>query len=532
MVQPRGRRRGSNRGSGGGGSAQKDPSGTGSAPPTMGVLRSGVWHCNCSPPLPAVQLTVQRQTPNRGRQFYRCQKNGDKANKCGFFLWSEDAREREINAVMTNSRSEGGAGVGAGANAAATTPSKPLRQTTLHTSITPRADKHGAQNGPTPVSRLADIDFGGGTAAAAESPSKSASSATATSSTVRPSGGSDTKQSAAEPGKQGLDDLFTDSEDDEPVHAANVTGRPQPTAPAFSTTPTTTNPAAATTAAASAKRKRPTFEDEDEDRYGDLSSGEEQQLMTIAENSAKKQERERGRKPARSALVTPTVAAGRAHDADTAAAGMPTPLTERPVRRVLFADQVGGEVSGAKRQRLDEAGRSTTTPPQHQQQPTPTTAAAPALPTSSSPPARSPTTPSTSTSTRTATAATTPSTISGGGGDQGDITREVLSLLRGPGVAVPEAALRGVRAALERHAARARGLERGRDASRAAHAGAKRRVAELQARVADLENSRRLDATTATAAAAAARGGGGGGERGGGAGERWGRWEETWVVSL
>lgn len=67
-------------------------------------------------------------------------------------------------------------------------------------------------------------------------------------------------------------------------------------------------------------------------------------------------------------------------------------------------------------------------------------------------------------------------------------------MLRRGQAKLEEPVLRDVRAALERHAAKARGLERGRDASRLAAKKAEARAAELQERVADLENRRRMDA--------------------------------------
>ena len=479
--------------------------------PLQGQLRGGTWFCDCSPRLPALQLTVRRETENKGRSFYTCQKDKDKDNKCGFFLWSEDARKREIGAVLSNSRSESGKKAsGAGADG---TPSKPkqLRQTTLHASITPRTDRQGVRNAETPISRLADIDFGGG-GGGAQSPSKGASSTTATSSTVRASDSA--PQAAPQPppsssssrsvvAKREFVDLFSDSEDDELVHLADGTGRLQPQPqpqPQVPRTAISTATATAATSMAGSKRKRPLIEEEEEEeeaQYDDLSSGEEEELMSIADNSAKKQQQQKHQ----TALETPAVAAGRTHDVE-AGSSMPTPLTERPVRRVLFADQIeadsGGGGGAAKRSRLDEAGNSAHHHQQHQHRPITPPAPAP-----------EPATPSTAT---TATMVATPSTSSSNNGvGVGNVTQEVMELLRGQ--PVPEPVLRGVRAALERHVAKARGLERGRDVSRQVARRAEARIAELQARVADLENSRRMDVSSAAAARAGSAAGSPGGRR-------------------
>ncbi|CZT00467.1 uncharacterized protein RAG0_08505 [Rhynchosporium agropyri] len=72
--------------------------------PLKGYFADGVWHCNCSPRLPASNFQVKKDGPNTGRWFYTCQQ--PKESSCGFFLWKEDAVGREMTAVMANSRSE------------------------------------------------------------------------------------------------------------------------------------------------------------------------------------------------------------------------------------------------------------------------------------------------------------------------------------------------------------------------------------------------------------------------------------------
>ncbi|KAG4216826.1 hypothetical protein PC116_g34693, partial [Phytophthora cactorum] len=124
-----------------------------------------------------------------------------------------------------------------------------------------------------------------------------------------------------------------------------------------------------------------------------------------------------------------------------------TPLTDKPVRRVLFTDPSSSPTTP----RRDLAASTSDSPSsQQQQKPTPNTP----------------------------------------GGEQG-LTQEIMALLYDQNIdGVVRKKIRGI---LDRHAARAKGLERGRDASREAAKKAEVKVAELQQRVADLENQRRLD---------------------------------------
>ncbi|KAI5923237.1 hypothetical protein F4810DRAFT_669469 [Camillea tinctor] len=183
---------------------------------------------------------------------------------------------------------------------------------------------------------------------------------------------------------------------------------------------------------AGSKRKR----DEEEDDYGDFSSGEEEELVALTDQSTRY----------RDALATPA-AAPRSAAVDE---GIPTPLTERPTRRVLFAVP---ESSATKRQRTDDLSSSSSQP------------------SSSSGSSSSP-------SSSQQQQHTTPSA-----GDT--LTSEVMALLRDQ--PIDEPVLRAVRVALDRHAAKARGLERGRDAAREAIKRAENRIAEL-------ENARAHDA--------------------------------------
>lgn len=69
-----------------------------------GLFASGLWHCDCTPRLPAEHFKVRKDGKNHGRWFYTCQK--PQHERCGFFLWDEDAKPREESAVLGNSRTE------------------------------------------------------------------------------------------------------------------------------------------------------------------------------------------------------------------------------------------------------------------------------------------------------------------------------------------------------------------------------------------------------------------------------------------
>ncbi|RYP06293.1 hypothetical protein DL765_009564 [Monosporascus sp. GIB2] len=395
----------------GGGTSDAAPS---TPPPPSrpdGLLRDGVWYCNCTPRLPAVQFTVRRETKNKGRSFYGCPKKRGEGNQCDLFLWAEDARSREVDAVlMTKSPETPGSS------------RKKMRQTTLHACVTPRTDRSRRLDERTPITEVADLNLtareGDGAAAPAPTP------ATAETATLRASSASSSAPPPVAADDLNLDsDLSTDAEDE----LARMADAATPSSSANT----------------GSKRKRP----EDEDEYSDFSSDEEEQLVAIADRSSGP-----GGGKKRDAFATPSTPVGRTHDVEMAG-GMPTPLTDKPVRRVLFADPEAGSSPSTthrgnnnKRPRtVDEAGHRTS-----------------------------------------------PST-SAGESTHDDVTREVMLLLQALKGA-DEAVLRHVRAALERHAARARGLERGRDAARRAARDAEARVAELQRRVADLEDRRAVDA--------------------------------------
>ncbi|KAB8303874.1 hypothetical protein EYC80_005242 [Monilinia laxa] len=70
-----------------------------------GLFSDGNWQCNCNPRLPAVRFQVKKEGPNKGRWFYTCQEPKEKTG-CGFFLWDDKAKGREMGAVLNNTRTE------------------------------------------------------------------------------------------------------------------------------------------------------------------------------------------------------------------------------------------------------------------------------------------------------------------------------------------------------------------------------------------------------------------------------------------
>ena len=69
-----------------------------------GTFNKGQWLCDCNPPIPAEHFQVKKEGKNKGRWFYTCQKH--EGERCGFFLWEDDAKPRMDSAVLNNSTTE------------------------------------------------------------------------------------------------------------------------------------------------------------------------------------------------------------------------------------------------------------------------------------------------------------------------------------------------------------------------------------------------------------------------------------------
>lgn len=228
----------------------------------------------------------------------------------------------------------------------------------------------------------------------------------------------------------------------------------------------------------SAKRKRGVFlEDYSDEDFGGADLDNDPELAALVDDSAKKHQQSVQRK-----LFEKTPRE------DGPSNGLPTPVS----RNSLLITAEAETSRTAKRARFasipeDEEGDSKANILQDAQTPTPyrkTDAyAIPDL---------DPTTPST-TRVLDKTPASTASSSGGGGGggDHPKIAEEVLSLLeRQP---LSEAVRQKLKTALDRHELRVRGVVLGRDVARQALTERDERIAELQARVVNLENSRRME---------------------------------------
>ncbi|KAF7531167.1 hypothetical protein G7054_g9132 [Neopestalotiopsis clavispora] len=418
--------------------------------PDNGYFTKGQWHCNCQPRLPAVQFQVRRESKNKGRWFYTCPVDRTKGKtgepqKCDFFLWAEDARLREEGAVLNNSTTEpdDGGNDAEGDKKSLRTPRK-LVQTTLSARVEPREEGKRHWTHRTEITPIDELERTVGGSQSSQTEARSAGETARSSSTMRATGSTSSSKTAANTQRLGRDDG-----EDELTQNGGTASKAAAAAQAQQT------PSAGT------KRKRDVGDlghndDGDmDDLFGDTDSDEERQLAAIAESSSH---------PGRTRDAFATPAAQRSIDG---VASLPTPsLTGKSVRRVLFAEPEDGESSNAnKRQRNDDTGTYTSV------------GADPRTP-SSSQEGGSP-----SSSQR-----ATP----GSGSGIGDVTQEIMDLLKGQ--KVDEATSRKVRGALQRYAAKAKGLERGRDASRQALKNQEMKVAKLQERITNLENARKVDA--------------------------------------
>ncbi|KAK4251256.1 hypothetical protein C7999DRAFT_28288 [Corynascus novoguineensis] len=64
--------------------------------PPGGKFEGGIWHCACDPAPHAAFLQVKKEGNNKGRWFYTCQK--PREEQCGFFMWENVAKAREQRA--------------------------------------------------------------------------------------------------------------------------------------------------------------------------------------------------------------------------------------------------------------------------------------------------------------------------------------------------------------------------------------------------------------------------------------------------
>ncbi|KAF3288406.1 hypothetical protein TWF970_005480 [Orbilia oligospora] len=99
-----------------------------------GIFVKNQWMCNCTPRLPGVLNKVRKMGKNEGRQFWTCSKKSGPRPGCGFWLWIEEARDRERKALMVNGQMPPNKG----------SPSRPLRQTKISDSFRPGKSGEGS----------------------------------------------------------------------------------------------------------------------------------------------------------------------------------------------------------------------------------------------------------------------------------------------------------------------------------------------------------------------------------------------------
>lgn len=229
-----------------------------------------------------------------------------------------------------------------------------------------------------------------------------------------------------------------------------------------------------------AKRKRSVFLEDSDDEFGgdDLEDSEtERQLAAITDESARKQQR------TKDAYATPGGGGGQNNL-------LPTPVSKRPGLLVGFEERK----RSAKRQRQgggreeEEDGDDETRPRHGQVLPDPET---PTPYRKTDALTGSKTTATTTTPETSSKATAAPPAAAAAVEDFPKIADEVMSMLSGQPVS--ESTKRTLRAAMERHEARVRGVVRGRDAARTGIAERDIKISELQARIVALENGRKMD---------------------------------------
>ncbi|KAI3534722.1 hypothetical protein CSPX01_11866 [Colletotrichum filicis] len=392
-----------------------------------GLFLEGNWYCNCQPRNTAKFLQVSKNTANKGRWFYTCEK---RRGGCNFFLWAEDAENRAEGATMTlPPMPQDGA---AAAAAAAATPRRATGQT---------------PGGFTP-----------GTASTIKPSAMRAAAAASSTATMEPPSSPTAQRSAA---KQKFMDTYFKNR---PVQ---VPAEEEP-----NDLMVTDEEAELHATPAQRKRKRVLFDfDSDDDNgeeaqgqgrggagtddYGlddDVSSDEERAMTEAMERSAKKLRIEDSGVGGGGGGAPSTPAAQRT----VHGGALPTPQT---VSRTLFPDakrrKVGEDVVGEISPGNVSFSTSTSSATLGR-----STAGAGTMPPSSSPPTSTPQE------------------------EQLDPTEEVMALLHQGQNGVDVAA---VRAVLGRFAMKAKGLARGRDTVRTALKAKDEKIAELQERVANLE---------------------------------------------
>lgn len=446
---------------------------------------------DCSPRQPAVCLTVKKESKNKGKRFYACQER-----KCEMFVWDDQAKGRERDALLLhNCRSENG--VTGSIRPKTPEPAPPLNLSRLSTGpkLTDAKITKWAPKQPKPRQRVfRGLDDPKESYHLRLSDSDEAAEPTSLADKEYPrlSQAQNRQRSyLSQPGQVGdISQTLRDSSYKPP--SSGVAVADAGTIPAFKFQSHPHLNGLMDPVTPTAKRKRPVFPGESDDEFGgdDLVDSEtERQLAKITDESARKQQSTRGVYETPSAQRTADVNDGIRSDL-----GLPTPMSRRPgllvaseergrsakrQRRVGFMSSPVRELGDKETQSQPEAVGDPTTPTPYRKTDAlvpPAAAAAAAVPSTPSTPAAA------------AGAGRSPA---GAVDDYPKIAEEVLSLLSGQPVS--ESTKRTLKAAMERHEMRVKGVARGREAARAVVAEREERIAELQARVVSLENGRKMD---------------------------------------
>ncbi|KLU91139.1 hypothetical protein MAPG_09662, partial [Magnaporthiopsis poae ATCC 64411] len=84
------------RGGGGSGGSRRGVRAQAGPPKGLFETLNSKWYCDCTPRTQAAIRTVQKDGKNKGRKFWTCAQ--ERRDQCGFFLWDDDARARELEA--------------------------------------------------------------------------------------------------------------------------------------------------------------------------------------------------------------------------------------------------------------------------------------------------------------------------------------------------------------------------------------------------------------------------------------------------
>ncbi|KUI54032.1 DNA topoisomerase 3-alpha [Cytospora mali] len=463
-------------------------------PKKKGLLEDGQWLCDCTPRKPAICQTVKKETKNKGKRFYACQDR-----ECEMFLWEDAAKARERDAILRhNCRSENGITGTIRPKTPEPAPPLNLQPRSAGPKLTDAKITDYAERWARPQQRV----FKSLDDPAREAYLLSDLSDSDTDELAGPAGPAGRaglrspsqvqnrqRSYLSQPGQ--VDDISQTLRDSGPsrplgsgVTAAAEGGGGGDTRAAFTFQAHHAHPSGLDPVTPTAKMKRDVFIEDDEFGGDDLDDSEtEKQLARIADESARKQER------TKDVYKTPstrrTVDEGIRNDL-----GLPTPVSRRPGLLVASEERE----RSAKRQRhvdfkkveddeetqseSEDVGDPTTPTPYRKTDALATATAAPEAA-------------ATTLSTSAAAAEKSPAKPAGTVDDFPKIADEVLSLLSGQPVS--ESTKRTLRAAMERHEMRVKGLVRGRQAARAGIAKRDERIAELQARVVSLENGRKMD---------------------------------------